>query len=477
MPGETPPAPCWFPPRRLAAVAGRTIPTRALGVGAPKTDGLRRCPIGAPARDPEHIRGPRATSLSALPTPAAMCVLVIGGRSERVRLGSGKPQPWHDLTRSPFIGGRSSRAKSGPEAPVRKVLPIVALVLLVLVAIPAEDAYAHPGGTDSSGCHTCRTNCARWGISTGSYHCHGSARPRTGSTTPARSPTPAPAAPVAPAAPQGASNTYTVQPGDWLQAIAEKHGVSLSDILRLNPEISRTTLLIFPDQVIVLSERTESEDPPDSSARPGVEDAGTGDDYSSADAGEPSHSEDNPADSADTEAAPSRQPQAREAEQQDAAVGTAPADQPPSTRQEPEVEEESTTAGQEITVGTAPADQAPSARQEAEAEEEGTTAGQETTAGATPVDQPLPAAQEAEAEEESTAVEQDTALGTDPTDRPSTEPREAERQEVPRHLPAAPTSEGGGSDQTVLLIAVGICGAVVGIAVGVTGSWGWRRRG
>lgn len=33
-------------------------------------------------------------------------------------------------------------------------------------------AFAHPGRTDSSGCHTCRTNCFSWGLSTGEYHCH-----------------------------------------------------------------------------------------------------------------------------------------------------------------------------------------------------------------------------------------------------------------------------------------------------------------
>lgn len=32
--------------------------------------------------------------------------------------------------------------------------------------------FAHPGRTDSSGCHTCRTNCSKWGLSTGEYHCH-----------------------------------------------------------------------------------------------------------------------------------------------------------------------------------------------------------------------------------------------------------------------------------------------------------------
>ncbi|MBU4338538.1 YHYH domain-containing protein [Patescibacteria group bacterium] len=33
-------------------------------------------------------------------------------------------------------------------------------------------AQAHPGRTDSSGCHTCRTNCSSWGLSSGEYHCH-----------------------------------------------------------------------------------------------------------------------------------------------------------------------------------------------------------------------------------------------------------------------------------------------------------------
>ncbi len=33
-------------------------------------------------------------------------------------------------------------------------------------------ASAHPGNTDATGCHTCRTNCPKWGLSTGEYHCH-----------------------------------------------------------------------------------------------------------------------------------------------------------------------------------------------------------------------------------------------------------------------------------------------------------------
>ncbi len=31
---------------------------------------------------------------------------------------------------------------------------------------------AHPGNTDSQGCHTCRTNCSSWGLSYGEYHCY-----------------------------------------------------------------------------------------------------------------------------------------------------------------------------------------------------------------------------------------------------------------------------------------------------------------
>jgi hypothetical protein len=34
-------------------------------------------------------------------------------------------------------------------------------------------ANAHPGRTDSSGGHTCRTNCPGWGLDYGEYHYHG----------------------------------------------------------------------------------------------------------------------------------------------------------------------------------------------------------------------------------------------------------------------------------------------------------------
>ena len=34
--------------------------------------------------------------------------------------------------------------------------------------------FAHPGRTDRYGCHACRTNCPKWGLWRGEYHCHNS---------------------------------------------------------------------------------------------------------------------------------------------------------------------------------------------------------------------------------------------------------------------------------------------------------------
>ena len=49
---------------------------------------------------------------------------------------------------------------------------------------------AHPGRTDSSSCHVCRTNCGRWGIPNGFYHRHSPVRACHESVTPARTPIP-----------------------------------------------------------------------------------------------------------------------------------------------------------------------------------------------------------------------------------------------------------------------------------------------
>lgn len=85
----------------------------------------------------------------------------------------------------------------------RRTLVLVAGALLAfatLVLLAPATADAHPGGTDSSGCHTCRTNCPSWGLRTGEYHCHrSSSAPRPG-TSPA-TPRPAAATPPPPLPP------------------------------------------------------------------------------------------------------------------------------------------------------------------------------------------------------------------------------------------------------------------------------------
>ncbi|MDO8557272.1 MAG: YHYH domain-containing protein [Candidatus Jorgensenbacteria bacterium] len=51
----------------------------------------------------------------------------------------------------------------------------VSLLVITIItgfSIGSAIVLAHPGSTDSSGCHTCRTNCPNWGLSYGEYHCH-----------------------------------------------------------------------------------------------------------------------------------------------------------------------------------------------------------------------------------------------------------------------------------------------------------------
>lgn len=47
----------------------------------------------------------------------------------------------------------------------------VLILVATLISLP-QPSFAHPGRTDSSGCHTCRTNCPDWGLSYNEYHCH-----------------------------------------------------------------------------------------------------------------------------------------------------------------------------------------------------------------------------------------------------------------------------------------------------------------
>lgn len=57
------------------------------------------------------------------------------------------------------------------------------LIMIMIVALSPLYVEAHPGRTDSNGCHTCRTNCAKWGLRYGQYHCHGRKNSSTSSNT------------------------------------------------------------------------------------------------------------------------------------------------------------------------------------------------------------------------------------------------------------------------------------------------------
>ena len=47
-------------------------------------------------------------------------------------------------------------------------------IILILITFIPTIVFAHPGKTDANGCHYCRTNCAKWGLYNGQYHCHDS---------------------------------------------------------------------------------------------------------------------------------------------------------------------------------------------------------------------------------------------------------------------------------------------------------------
>lgn len=63
----------------------------------------------------------------------------------------------------------------------------VAVLLLAIFLFYPVSTKAHPGRTDSSGCHTCRTNCANWGLNTGEYHCHNESSTPSTNTAPQQS--------------------------------------------------------------------------------------------------------------------------------------------------------------------------------------------------------------------------------------------------------------------------------------------------
>ncbi|MDP3661618.1 MAG: YHYH domain-containing protein [bacterium] len=47
-------------------------------------------------------------------------------------------------------------------------------IILTVVFLLPSIVFAHPGRTDAYGCHTCKTNCPKWGLSYSEYHCHNS---------------------------------------------------------------------------------------------------------------------------------------------------------------------------------------------------------------------------------------------------------------------------------------------------------------
>lgn len=73
-----------------------------------------------------------------------------------------------------------------------KKLFVTLSVLLLTLSLFESVASAHPGRTDSNGGHTCRTNCAKWGLKTGEYHYHNGGGSSTSSGTTTSKPTPKP---------------------------------------------------------------------------------------------------------------------------------------------------------------------------------------------------------------------------------------------------------------------------------------------
>lgn len=46
-------------------------------------------------------------------------------------------------------------------------------VVLALLTLWPSVTFAHPGNTAADGCHYCRTNCDKWGVTWNERHCHG----------------------------------------------------------------------------------------------------------------------------------------------------------------------------------------------------------------------------------------------------------------------------------------------------------------
>jgi hypothetical protein len=65
---------------------------------------------------------------------------------------------------------------------MKKIVWNALIVIVLLSSISVGTVEAHPGRTDANGGHTCRTNCASWGLSQGEYHYHGGGSSSGGSS-------------------------------------------------------------------------------------------------------------------------------------------------------------------------------------------------------------------------------------------------------------------------------------------------------
>jgi len=48
----------------------------------------------------------------------------------------------------------------------------ISIILIIFTFAFTAPVLAHPGRTDKRGCHTCKTNCKKYGLKYNQYHCH-----------------------------------------------------------------------------------------------------------------------------------------------------------------------------------------------------------------------------------------------------------------------------------------------------------------
>lgn len=57
------------------------------------------------------------------------------------------------------------------------------IIFVIIFCLTLTTVMAHPGKTDNSGGHTCKTNCGKWGLDYGEYHFHGTSSITTPTVT------------------------------------------------------------------------------------------------------------------------------------------------------------------------------------------------------------------------------------------------------------------------------------------------------